>query len=389
MGPIGPIGPIVTPASRRQQRPVTRLGGPLAFEPNTGRYDKRVKFVTRTGRATVFITGSEAVILLRRQARGKGQAARRAANIPSPRLPGEGQGDGQWARGATNIPSPRLRGEGQGEGRRSLSALGSQLSAKHVLRMKLIGANGKAVASGLQKQPGIVNYLIGADPKQWRTHIPTYAKAKLAGVYPGVDVVYYGAEARGKLQEARGTTARPGPTMNRRSVTRIPPSRDSGQPTKVGFVSQTGDSSPGHGGALSAGRLSNLKSQISDRGLSAGRLSNLRSQISDRGLSALSPQLSALEYDFILKPHADPSRIQIAFEGAQKVRVADGDLILSTPAGDVRMKRPYAYQNIGGKRVQVACDYKLHSPLTPHHSPKVGLRLAKYDTARPLVVDPP
>lgn len=98
--------------------------------------------------------------------------------------------------------------------------------------------------------------------------------------------------------------------------------------------------------------------------------------------------LSALEYDFVVKPGADPSRIRLAFEGADRVRVANGDLILTTPAGDVRMKRPYAYQTISGKRVQVACDYRLHSPLTAHHSPRVAFRLAKYDASKPLVVDP-
>ncbi len=68
--------------------------------------------------------------------------------------------------------------------------------------MKLVGANSKAVASGLEKQPGIVNYFIGNDPKKWRTRVPTYARAKLAGIYPGIDVVYYGVEARGKRQQA-------------------------------------------------------------------------------------------------------------------------------------------------------------------------------------------
>jgi hypothetical protein len=37
-----------------------------------------------------------------------------------------------------------------------------------------------------------VNYLIGKDPKQWRTNIPTFGKVRYEGVYPGVDLVYYG-----------------------------------------------------------------------------------------------------------------------------------------------------------------------------------------------------
>ncbi|NLH98964.1 MAG: hypothetical protein GX446_05660 [Chthonomonadales bacterium] len=292
---------------------------PLTFEQNTGRYDSRVQFVTRTGGATVFITGNEAVMVLPVGARGQRPEAR---------------GKVQQTAGAATVPSTFWRGEGQGEGRRSLSALSPQPSA--VLRMKLVAANGKALASGLEKQQGIVNYFIGNDPKKWRTNVPTYARAKLAGVYPGIDVVYYSREPRAKSQEARGKG------QEARGATNIPSPRLRGE------------------------------------GQDEGR----------RSLSALSSQLSALEYDFILHPGADASRIRLALEGAEKVRVAGGDLILTTPAGDVRMRRPYAYQTIGGKRVQVACDYRLLSPLASRPSPDVALRLAKYDASRPLVVDP-
>jgi len=287
---------------------------PLTFEKNTGRHDKRVQFHTRTGGAAVFITSDEMVMVMPGKAKGERQEATQSAIIPSPRSRGER---------ATAIPSPRLRGEGQGEGRPSLSALSPQPKAtRHVLRMKLLGANHNAVATGLQKQPGIVNYFIGADPKKWRTRVPTYAKAKLASVYPGIDVVYYGAEARGKGQRAKGAANIPSPRL-----------RGQGQ---------------GEG---------------------------------SRSLSALGSQLSALEYDFVVHPGADPKRIKLAFEGADRIRVAGGDLILTTPAGDVRMRRPYAFQTVRGKRMRVACDYALRRGTATLH-------LARYDTSKPLVVDP-
>jgi cysteine synthase len=281
--------------ARRTVTPYGRL--PLTFEKNTGRYDKRVRFLTRTRGATIFLTANEMVMV----------------------LPGKATGTGHDARGAAIVPSPRLRGEGQGEGLDALSALGPQPSAasRHVLRMKLVGASAKAVATGLDKQPGIVNYFIGNDPKKWRTRVPTYARARFAGVYPGIDVVYYSAEARGKGQEPR----------------------------------------------------------------------------TDAGRAPLAPstQVSALEYDFVVKPGADPRRIQLAFEGAERIRVASGDLVLSTPVGDVRLKRPYAYQTVAGQRVQVACDYALTRsagvlPATAVR--RVGLRLVRYDATKPLVVDP-
>jgi hypothetical protein len=40
--------------------------------------------------------------------------------------------------------------------------------------------------------PGTANYFIGNDPAKWRTSVPTYAKVKYAGIYPGIDLAYYG-----------------------------------------------------------------------------------------------------------------------------------------------------------------------------------------------------
>ncbi len=64
------------------------------------------------------------------------------------------------------------------------------------LRMKLLGASGQAAASGLDQLPGKANYFRGHDPSQWHTGIPTYQKVKYTGVYPGVDLVYYGNQGR-------------------------------------------------------------------------------------------------------------------------------------------------------------------------------------------------
>jgi hypothetical protein len=39
-----------------------------------------------------------------------------------------------------------------------------------------------------------VNYFRGRSPSRWHTAIPTYAKVKYSGVYPGIDLVYYGGQ---------------------------------------------------------------------------------------------------------------------------------------------------------------------------------------------------
>lgn len=71
-----------------------------------------------------------------------------------------------------------------------------------VVRMQLIGAQGgKAaiVAKGSDSRVhgevplvGKVNYLIGNDPAKWKRGLPTYGRVRVAEVYPGVDLVFYG-----------------------------------------------------------------------------------------------------------------------------------------------------------------------------------------------------
>ena len=65
-------------------------------------------------------------------------------------------------------------------------------SAVPTLRMKLVGANPSPTRTGLDEQPGQVNYLVGSDPARWHRHIATYARVEYEDVYPGVDLLYYG-----------------------------------------------------------------------------------------------------------------------------------------------------------------------------------------------------
>jgi uncharacterized protein (TIGR03437 family) len=74
-----------------------------------------------------------------------------------------------------------------------LTSTGAVLSLRRAMvRMKLVGANPSAQVTGLDRLPGKSNYFIGNDPHEWRVGIPTYARVKYPGVYPGIDMVYYG-----------------------------------------------------------------------------------------------------------------------------------------------------------------------------------------------------
>ncbi|HEX8353627.1 MAG TPA: SBBP repeat-containing protein [Pyrinomonadaceae bacterium] len=91
-----------------------------------------------------------------------------------------------------------------------------------------------------------------------------------------------------------------------------------------------------------------------------------------------------LEYDFRLAPGRDPRAIRLAFEGQTRLRVdASGDLLLRTAGGEVRQRKPFAYQEeADGRRVEVAARY------VPRGRREVGFEVGPHDPARPLVIDP-
>jgi YVTN family beta-propeller protein len=124
---------------------------PLRFEPNAGQTDPRVKFLSHGGGHTLFLTSTEAVLSLNKK-RDDGVSLRAA--------------DYKAARETESF----------------------------VLRMKLLGANPHAVATGLEHLPGKSNYFIGNNPAKWHTNVSTYGKVQFSHVYPGIDLVYYGNE---------------------------------------------------------------------------------------------------------------------------------------------------------------------------------------------------
>ncbi len=159
------------------------------------------------------------------------------------------------------------------------------------LEMRFAGANPNAPASGVEELPGKANYFFGRNPRSWRTNVPTYAKVRTRGVYPGIDLVYYGNQPR-------------------------------------------------------------------------------------------------LEYDFVVRPRANPGRIRLAFEGASGLRIdRKGDLLVETAAGAVRLHKPAVYQVLlggrqAGQRVYRRGGWQALTKQTAE------FRLGRYDHSRELVIDP-
>ncbi len=53
---------------------------------------------------------------------------------------------------------------------------------------------GKGRLRAADRLPGHVSYFRGRDPRRWQAGIPTFGRVLREGVYPGVDMVYYGRE---------------------------------------------------------------------------------------------------------------------------------------------------------------------------------------------------
>ena len=134
-------------ASTRLQIETAYGNLPLSFEPNRGQTNPRVKFLSRAGHRTLWLTQDEAVLAIGRQSRA--WSSRKAVTAPA------------------DQPAPA------------------------VLRIKFLGANSNAVIAGEDQQPGTVNYFAGR-PEQWRTKIPTYARVRYRRLYPGIDLILYG-----------------------------------------------------------------------------------------------------------------------------------------------------------------------------------------------------
>ncbi|MFN7928971.1 MAG: hypothetical protein U0Y68_13695 [Blastocatellia bacterium] len=107
---------------------------PLNFTRNEGQTDPRVKFTARGRGYSLFLTAREAVMALQK--------------------------------GETTT----------------------------TLRMQLQEANARPAITGLDVLPTVSNYYVGDSPAQYREGVRHFAKVKYAGVYPGIDVVYYGQQ---------------------------------------------------------------------------------------------------------------------------------------------------------------------------------------------------
>lgn len=78
----------------------------------------------------------------------------------------------------------------------SVAVTDAKSSKVQALRFGFDHANPAARLEAIELQPGVTNYYLGQDSSKWRLGVKHYAKLREQGVYPGVDVVYYGDNRR-------------------------------------------------------------------------------------------------------------------------------------------------------------------------------------------------
>jgi gliding motility-associated-like protein len=89
-----------------------------------------------------------------------------------------------------------------------------------------------------------------------------------------------------------------------------------------------------------------------------------------------------LKYEYWLEPKADLSSIQLEVQGATEVYVEYGSLFIVTPQGILREDKPYSYQYINNKLVEVSIEFEVKNKVI---SFKAG---ENYSPNFPLVIDP-
>jgi len=90
-----------------------------------------------------------------------------------------------------------------------------------------------------------------------------------------------------------------------------------------------------------------------------------------------------IEYDFVLKPGANPERIRIAFEGVERILIdAQGDLELRAAHGTMKQHKPKIWQLGAHGRREVLGRYVLSG------AAEVRFEVDPYDPHETLIIDP-
>lgn len=156
---------VVTPESRT---PVF-ASLPLYFEANHGQAGGEVQFLARGQACQFMVASTRAILTLSKMT-------------------------GHTARGRHGLSHP----------------MESRAVPYRSVFLEFLGANPDAQVTGEGGLPGKINYLLGNDPARWHAGVSTFTRVRVTGIYPGVDLVYYGNQRRLEYDFVVSPNADPG-----------------------------------------------------------------------------------------------------------------------------------------------------------------------------------
>src|SRR5690554_6213493 len=93
-------------------------------------------------------------------------------------------------------------------------------------------------------------------------------------------------------------------------------------------------------------------------------------------------QEKEIKYEFIVAPHVQTDKIKLKYSYQKELKIdKKGNLIIKTELGDIIEEKPYAYQIVNGKIIEIPCSYELVDNI-------VTFKLGEYNKRVTLVIDP-
>lgn len=72
---------------------------------------------------------------------------------------------------------------------------------RDVFRLRMVDVNPRAELVALDELQARSNYFVGADPTQWHTNVPQYARVEYRDIFPGVDLALHGHTPESRIFE--------------------------------------------------------------------------------------------------------------------------------------------------------------------------------------------
>lgn len=88
-----------------------------------------------------------------------------------------------------------------------------------------------------------------------------------------------------------------------------------------------------------------------------------------------------LKHEFIVNPKGIVSNINLEYVGLDNIRLKNNELVLKTCLGDIIEQKPYAYQIIDGKEIEIKVEFVLKDN-------NISYKLGDYNKDYVLVIDP-